>query len=224
MPPLRPLGRDYPLILASASPRRRALLRQVGLPFRTVPSRLAEDGAAGEPAAVACALATAKARDVGRSRRRWVLGADTVVVIDDCILGKPRDAVHATDMLQRLSGREHTVITGFTVLYPAATTAHVEAVDTRVRFKPLAPDEIRAYVATGEPFGKAGGYAIQGIGAFLVEAIAGSYTNVVGLPVCALIKALRSVGALEGFPVAPAYSGRLQTPAGPAARGPGRTA
>ena len=107
-------------------------------------------------------------------------------------------------MLSSLSGREHKVITGFCILDPGSQAAHLESVTTLVRMKSLTPEEIKAYLDTEEPFGKAGSYAIQGIGAFLVESISGSYTNVVGLPVCALIKSLVSVGALKNFPFPPA--------------------
>ena len=105
-------------------------------------------------------------------------------------------------MLLLLNGKEHRVITGFCVLDPSATVAHSEAVTTLVRFKPLSEQEIEGYIRTGEPFGKAGSYAIQGVGSFMVEAINGSYTNVVGLPLCAVIKALVSAGGLECFPLA----------------------
>jgi septum formation protein len=105
-------------------------------------------------------------------------------------------------MLLLLSGQEHRVVTGFCILDPSAEVAHTEAVTTRVRFKGLSEHEIENYIRTCEPFGKAGSYAIQGVGSFMVEAINGSYTNVVGLPLCAVIKALVSVRALECFPLA----------------------
>ena len=104
-------------------------------------------------------------------------------------------------MLRRLSGREHEVITGLALLAPDGRTAHNESVSTLVKFKTLREAEIEAYLATGEPFGKAGSYAIQGIGVFLVESIQGSYTNVVGLPLCALTRALVNCGALTIFPL-----------------------
>jgi septum formation protein len=124
-----------------------------------------------------------------------------MVVIGERILGKPIDHEEAHFMLSLLSGKEHEVITGFSLLNPSGEMAHSEAVTTRVKMKRLDEKEINAYVATGEPFGKAGSYAIQGIGAFLVKSISGSYTNVVGLPVCALIKSLLAVGALKDFPL-----------------------
>jgi septum formation protein len=131
------------------------------------------------------------------------LGADTVVVLNKTILGKPRDHEEARSMLLCLNGKEHKVITGFCLLDPLGRLAHLDAVETLVRFKHLAKEEIEAYIATGEPLGKAGSYAIQGIGAFMVEGITGSYTNVVGLPICALVKALLAKGALKTFPLSP---------------------
>jgi len=210
------ISKQYPLILASASPRRKNLLTQVGLPFRSVTSHVAEKGVSGNPAQTARLLAEKKACQV-RSRigASWVLGADTIVVIDSGspeshgrhtnfsskILGKPEDPKEAGRMLSILSGKEHRVITGFCILNPSGKAAHSEAVTTLVRIKDLIEQEIEAYIRTDEPYGKAGGYAIQGIGSFIVKGISGSYTNVVGLPLYALIKALVSVGALEEFPI-----------------------
>jgi len=149
-------------------------------------------------------LAEKKAKRVySMTGTSWVLGADTIVVIGSRVLGKPRDQAEATEMLRLLSGEAHRVVTGFCVLDPAGRPAHSEAVSTAVRFKRLADKEMASYVSTGEPFGKAGAYAIQGIGAFMVESISGSYTNVVGLPVCAVIKALIRVRALVHFPLPP---------------------
>ena len=131
----------------------------------------------------------------------WVLGADTIVVVDERILGKPEDKADARNMLGRLSGSVHQVITGFCLSNPAGEIVHSETVTTDVYFKKLSDSEITDYIATGEPEGKAGAYAIQGIGAFMVASISGSYTNVVGLPLCAVIKALIRVGALDGYPI-----------------------
>ncbi|MEW6665940.1 MAG: Maf family protein [Thermodesulfobacteriota bacterium] len=192
----------YPLVLASASPRRKRLLKQVGLPFRALSTRVDEDRETGKPQIVVQRLAEKKARAAsGRGGDGWILGADTAVVMGEKVLGKPADRMDAAAMLSALSGREHRVITGFCLLDPSGRAVHSEAVITRVRFKWLTREEIQGYVDTGEPFGKAGGYAIQGIGAFLVEGITGSYTNVVGLPVCAVIQALLGVGALRTFPL-----------------------
>jgi septum formation protein len=196
------ISREDPLILASSSPRRKSLLRQIQLPFRPVPSRVTEDAIVqGDPATRSQLLAEAKAKEVRtRTERSWILGADTMVVIEELVLGKPRDGDDAAHMLRQLSGSEHRVFTGFSLVDPSGRTAHSEAVITWVRVKALTEGEIGAYVATGEPFGKAGGYAIQGIGSFMVETIRGSYSNVVGLPLCALIKALIGTKALEKFP------------------------
>ena len=149
-------------------------------------------------------LAEAKAQAVIRtSGGNWILGADTLVVIDREVLGKPANENEAFSMLRKLSGKEHSVITGFCLVAPDSKKAHSEAVVTRVTFKALTKTEILGYVATGEPLGKAGSYAIQGIGAFLVKGITGSYTNVVGLPLCALVNALVATGALKTFPISP---------------------
>lgn len=206
-----PISKTYPLVLASSSPRRRRLLEQIGLPFRVVASHISEDQALSNPSTTAQSLAERKAEAVHRQLRpHWVLGADTVVVLGKAVLGKPRDAEDAHAMLLRLSGKSHRVITGFCVLDPSGQKAHGEAVVTRVDVKRLSEREIRAYIATGEPLGKAGGYAIQGLGAFMIKGISGSYTNVVGLPVCALIKALLEIGALENFPFHTSAAGSPQ--------------
>jgi septum formation protein len=191
-----------PLILASGSPRRKRLLEQLQLPFLAVESGIIEKACLGEPKEGSMALAGKKAWEVrAKKGASWILGADTLVVVDENILGKPRNKEEAYDMLTLLGGKDHRVITGFSILNPAGELQHSEAVSTRVRVKALSKDEIEAYILTGEPFGKAGGYAIQGIGAFMVEEITGSYTNVVGLPLCPLIKALVSVRALARFPL-----------------------
>jgi len=200
---------EHPLILASASPRRKRILSQVGIPFRAIASRFQEAKLHGSPAYLSRALAEKKAREVcQRAGGSWILGADTLVTLDALILGKPEDAEDAKAMLRLLGGKEHRVITGFCVVNPSGGLVHSKAVSTRVRFKPLSEEEISGYVETEEPFGKAGSYAIQGIGAFMVERISGSYTNVVGLPICAVIEALVSVGALKRFPD-PAHLTRL---------------
>jgi septum formation protein len=197
-----PISKDYPLILASASPRRKALLQQIALPFRARASHVEEALLEGDPAGRIQRLAKSKARAVWtRSDRHWVLGADTVVLLGDRALGKPRDREEARSMLMVLAGKEHRVITGFALLDPSGEVAHSEEVTTRVSVRGLSKQEIEAYIATGEPFGKAGSYAIQGIGAFMIEGIAGSYTNVVGLPICAVVQALIHTGALDRFPL-----------------------
>lgn len=200
------ISTKYPLILASASPRRERLLQQIGLPFRPLPGNVEENSVMGEPFAMVRLLSEKKARAVLSkdkivSQYYWILGADTVVVLGETILGKPKDHDEAGSMLLLLSGKEHKVITGFSILDPLGRLAHSEEVTSLVQVKGLTDEEIRAYIATGEPFGKAGSYAIQGIGSFMVESISGSYTNVVGLPLSALIKSLLAVGALKGFPL-----------------------
>jgi septum formation protein len=192
---------SHPLTLASASPRRKQLLAQVNIPYRVVVSRIDESIEFKNPKNLCLELAVQKAVEVAaRIETAWVLGADTIVAVDGHVLGKPENSEDARNMLARLAGNDHRVITGFAVIDPSGATAHAESVTTVVRFKPLKPDEISRYIKTTEPFGKAGAYAIQGIGAFMVESISGSYTNVVGLPVCAVIKALSKCGALRSFP------------------------
>jgi len=198
------ISKEYPLILASASPRRKRLLEQVGLPFLSMPSNVEEDQIIDEQTVLPHLLAEKKARAISpKCKNDWILGADTIVVLGDIILGKPRSNDEARSMLHILSGKEHTVTTGFSVLDPSGRVAHSEEITTLVKMKGLNEVEIEAYIATGEPFGKAGSYAIQGIGSFMVETISGSYTNVVGLPVYALIKSLLITGALERFPFLP---------------------
>jgi len=198
----RPIDTDNPLILASASPRRKRLLEQIRLPFKCVPSQVDEHEPISDPETLCQRLSLKKASQVRADFGSvWVLGADTVVVVENRVLGKPGDEKEAADMLRQLSDREHRVITGFAIFPPSGPPVHSESVTTFVRIRQLREMEILSYVSTGEPFGKAGGYAIQGMGAFMVEAISGSYTNVVGLPLCALVKALLRTGALETFPL-----------------------
>jgi septum formation protein len=140
-------------------------------------------------------LARLKALKVAEKHRsRWVLAADTIVVIDGRILGKPRDRREATGMLESLSGREHRVITGYCILHFSSGKCRQGIAVSRVRFKELSVEEVRWYLDTGEPFGKAGAYAIQGKAAFMVREVQGSYTNVVGLPLCEVVEALREMG------------------------------
>lgn len=162
------------------------MLRSVGLRFDVVPSRVAEEALErGDPRDAAQALAQKKAEAVGSGHPdAWVLAADTIVVLAGEVLGKPLDARDAFTMLQRLSGRSHRVITGICLLRQQLGFRRAESVETRVRFKPLSLAEIGAYVRTAEPYDKAGAYGIQGMGAFMVESVHGSYTNVVGLPLC----------------------------------------
>jgi septum formation protein len=184
------------IVLASASPRRRLLLSRAGIPFEVEVSGVPEDPLPGEqPEALARRLAREKALAV-RTRRpgAWILGADTVVALDGEALGKPSDASEARAMLARLSGRSHRVITAFVVLDPEGRIRAERAVLTTVEFRQLAQDEIEAYVATGEPFGKAGGYAVQGRGGQFVARLQGSESNVVGLPMEELVDTLAALG------------------------------
>ena len=205
MPLDKPISRENPLILASVSPRRRDILTQIDIPFQSVGSRIDEAVKKKmRPTDFACLMATLKAESAQKAyRRRWILAADTLVVINKRIFGKPRDAQDCRTMLSELSGKRHRVITGFCILEPSGNKSHLEAVSTVVHVKELSALEIEAYIKTREPFGKAGAYAIQGIGAFMVEGIEGSYTNIVGLPVCEVVRALLACGALQGFPISP---------------------
>jgi septum formation protein len=189
------------LILASKSPRRYELLKQVGLDFDVNPSGIEEDFVKGEsPRKHVLRLAETKALDVGNQYPdRWVIAADTIVYVDHSILGKPKSREEAKKMLRRLSGKEHRVLTGFSVHHLEKRKGDREAVQTVVKVKKLTQAEMEWYVKTGEPFDKAGGYAIQGIGSFMIESIKGSYTNVVGLPICELIQMLSRLGAVT-FP------------------------
>ena len=180
------------IILASKSPRRKYLLEQAGLSFAVIPSRFDESRIEmTEADACVKTLAEAKALDVAESYpRSWVIGADTVVSIDGRILGKPHSDEEASKMLRRLSGRVHQVFSGYCICCLSAKKQFSDSVNTDVRFKELTDEEIRWYIHTREPFDKAGAYAIQGLGTFLVKSINGSYTNVVGLPVCEVIEIL----------------------------------
>ncbi|MGB9071350.1 MAG: Maf family protein [Terriglobales bacterium] len=182
------------LVLASASPRREELLRNAGIPFAVQPTQIAEDPLPGE-GAKECAerLAREKALAVARQRPHdVVLGADTVVVIDNEILGKPADGADAARMLRMLSGREHQVITG--VCLVASGRWSVASETTVVTMSEITEDEIAAYIASGEPMDKAGAYAIQGIASRWIPRIDGDYSNVVGLPVALVWRMLKEAG------------------------------
>ncbi len=180
------------LILASKSPRRKYLLKQAGLVFQVIPSSFDESTVELTTAADhVLTLSKCKADDIAdQYPSQWIIGADTVVFVDDRVLGKPPTPSAARTMLQRLSGRIHQVFTGYTICCRALEKSHSNVVCTDVTFKRLSADEIEWYIHTDEPFDKAGAYAIQGLGTFLVKQISGSYTNVVGLPVCEVIEYL----------------------------------
>lgn len=188
-----------PLILASGSPRRKELLGSTGIAFDIVVSDVAEpDPAPGEaPGAYALRMARLKAQDVASQHPgAFILGADTVVALSGLILGKPTDEADARRMLGLLSGREHTVVTACCLVGPDGRVAWEAAPESTVTFAVLSPDAIAAYAATGEPLDKAGGYAIQGLGAFMIARVEGSYTNVVGLPLAEVVAALGSLGVV----------------------------
>ena len=190
-----------PLVLASASPRRKELLEQVKIPFLVSPSRIDENGEEGTPGDICTRLAEKKALSLSDAwNASWILGADTIVVKDGIIMGKPADAGEASYMLKRLSNGAHNVMTGFSIVDPSGRIADSNYVSTIVSFKRLTDEEIEFYIGTGEPFGKAGAYAIQGIGAFIIEGISGCYSNVVGLPLYSIINSLNSVKAIDRFP------------------------
>jgi septum formation protein len=194
----RPQEAEPLLVLASASPRRRALLTELGVTFDVVASPVDERPSPGEAAApYAQRMARAKAA-AGRAQRpaAWILAADTVVEIDGCILGKPPDHDAARAMLALLSGRTHHVLTAVVLLDQGGEALLDRVVVSHVHFDPLSPTEIEAYIATGEPFDKAGAYAVQGIGSRHVARVDGSYTCVVGLPMELVSDTLRANGLL----------------------------
>jgi septum formation protein len=184
------------IVLASASPRRRELLKNLGLNFSVDPAEIDEIQTIKlKPAHLAKAISLHKAQGAAsRHADSIIIAADTFGVLDGVILGKPVDARHARKMLAALSGRCHSVITGFTVIDSATNRVVSRAVETKVYFRKLKLSEIARYVRTGEPLDKAGAYAIQGLGALLVERIEGDYYNVIGLPLCALAGVLRRFG------------------------------
>ncbi len=183
------------LILASESPRRKALLKDLGLRLKIVPAEVREIPRPKEdPVLFSKRMAEEKADIVSSLYPdQWVLGADTVVVLGEKMLGKPKDSQEAKKFLHLLSGETHRVITGFCLKNRALNRSLIKSVSTRVHFKSLSSEEIDWYVQTGEPLDKAGAYAIQGKGAFCVKKISGSYTNVVGLPVTEVLEALEKV-------------------------------
>jgi len=184
------------IVLASASPRRKALLKQIGLKFK-VDISVEEDvlTAGTEPHQLARHISLRKALSVaGNYQDAIIIAADTFGIIDGQILGKPHSENEARAMLQTISGRCHAVITGFTIMDTDTTKTLSSSVETMVFIKHLTQIEIETYVKSGEPLDKAGAYAIQGLGAVIVERIEGDYSNVMGLPLCALTTALKEFG------------------------------
>lgn len=190
------------LVLASASPRRSELLRLLGIPFEVVVSRVEEgpralgESPAGYAARLASDKATAVAARVGKQRA--VLGADTIVVVDDQVLGKPADDADALRMLRQLSGRSHEVITALVLLGPTVQLSR--CVHTQVCFSDIDAESAARYIASGEGRDKAGSYAIQGLGGGFVRAIDGSFSNVVGLPAVEVIDLLKQAKVIDRWP------------------------
>ena len=187
------------LILASKSPRRRNLLEQAGLEFTVVPSEFDEGSVnLSSPETYVKCLAESKAQDIAQQHPdSWIIGADTIVLINHTILGKPASGDEARMMLESLSGKIHRVLTGYCICHKNKACIFSEIVSTEVLFKQLTRREIDWYIRSGEPFDKAGAYAIQGLGTFLVKRINGSYTNVVGLPVCEVLDFLVKHGVVD---------------------------
>lgn len=196
-----------PLILGSASPRRRELLSLLKLPVRVLPADVAEEPLGDEPSEDYLArIVHAKLRAVWERARGiengGVVVADTIVVVDGDILGKPSDVEQAERLLTRIAGRTHLVRTRYALARPAVALEGVveRTVESRVTMRKATRDELQRYARTGEGLDKAGAYAAQGIGAFLVERIEGSFSNVVGLPVCELVSDLLGAGLIRHFP------------------------
>lgn len=200
------------MILASESPRRRELLAATGIPFRVVPSGVDEIPRRGEsPARFVRRAALDKGESVASLHpSSFVLSADTIVVADGRILGKPRDRAEARRMLSRLAGREHRVYTAICLLCSERGFRDLDAEVTRVRFRPLSAAEVAAYARTGECDDKAGAYAAQGAGMLLIDRIAGSFSNVVGLPMSRVVTMLSRAGLIRVARSGPAW----YTPAG----------
>lgn len=184
------------LILASASPRRRELLESIRIPFEVMPSDVPEARGEGEsPEEYVARLSREKAAAIASQHpTRWVLAADTTVLLGDQLLEKPLNRADAVRMLSAVCGRTHTVYTGVTLLNLATRYHDTRVAESEVRMLPLADCDIEWYVETGEPLDKAGSYAVQGIGAMFIESVHGSYTNVVGLPLALLFQMLRKAG------------------------------
>jgi septum formation protein len=202
-----PLTADSPLLLGSSSPRRREILEALGVPILVDYAAVNESRRAGEPvqAFIERVVLDKLGAVAPRAAERPVCGslvADTIVVLDGDVLGKPESREHARELLGRLAGRTHTVFTRYAVATASepARPARARTVSTRVTLRAASDHELDRYAATGEGADKAGAYAAQGIGAFLVERIEGSFTNVVGLPACEVVADLVDLGLLEHFP------------------------
>jgi septum formation protein len=184
-----------PIVLASTSPRRRSLLNQMGLSFTVADPGEVETSTALDPSTRAAENASRKVESVAADHpHSIIIGADTIVVLGGKMLGKPWSMTEARDMLRSLRGAAHTVITGLVVLDTNTGRTESRTVETRVFMRDIPDDEVEAYLSSGEPLGKAGGYAIQGSGAVFVERVEGCFFNVVGLPVPALYDVLKVFG------------------------------
>jgi septum formation protein len=183
-------------ILASASPRRRELLGSIGLDFEVIPSHVPEVRESGEaPEEYVARLSRDKAAAIANEHPgRWVIAADTTVLLGEQLLEKPVDAADAMRMLGTIAGKTHVVYTGVTLQNLASGYRDTRVAESEVRMLPLSDRDVEWYVATGEPLDKAGAYAVQGIGAMFIDSIHGSYTNVVGLPLATLFQMLRKAG------------------------------
>ena len=190
--------KHFPLILASKSPRRKELLEQAGLAVAVVPSCVDEtDSSYKAPENLVRGLAETKARAVaGIYAESWVIGADTIVLIQGEILGKPDSIESARRMIQQLNGQVHEVLTGWAIVCETAKTCISGIEKTEAYFRNLSQQEVEWYIQTDEPYDKAGAYAIQGLGSSLVKRICGSYTSVVGLPVCEVMEQLIKIGII----------------------------
>lgn len=186
----------YRFILASASPRRRELLGSIGIAFDVVPSHIPEVRQEGEaPEEYVARLSREKAHAIAEQHRdRWVIAADTTVLLGDLLLEKPEDAADAERMLGTIAGKTHIVYTGVTLENVSRDYRETRVAESEVRMLPLSKEDIAWYVRTGEPLDKAGAYAVQGVGAMFIDSIHGSYTNVVGLPLATLFQMLRRAG------------------------------
>ncbi len=189
----------HPFILASASPRRKELLRSLGLTFKILPGHIDETYLDGEsPRAHVHRLSRNKAAVIAiQYPKALVLGADTIVVIDGQILGKPKNKKQARGMLQQLSNRRHAVFTGFTLTCLNTGISKTKVVRSSVLFKEISPEEMDWYVNCDEPYDKAGGYAVQGKGASFIKSIHGSYTNVIGLPLSEVLEELKHLNVVH---------------------------
>jgi septum formation protein len=190
------------LVLASTSPRRKELLESVGIDFEIIAPSSDESLLEKEnPEDYVIRIASEKSLSVSQQLRGdyIVIGADTAVVVDNKVLGKPYNVIEAREMLNKISGRAHHVLTAFSITKPLDEILHNHVVGTEVMVKTLEPEEIEGYIKTTEPMDKAGAYGIQGIGAFMIKEIRGSYTNVVGLPLVEVVDVLKKLGALELF-------------------------